>query len=562
MPESTEPGAGKPVSRKVGSGRPGGDTSAGGEIRGTERGTGETGALTADVPVSGERKPIFALESVSKHFGGITAVDGVDYELFPGEVHALVGENGAGKSTLMKMVVGYYRADEGIVKVHGEPVTFHSTHDAEAAGIYIIPQELDLFPELTVAENLYVGRARPRTRWGGLDWDTMQQEARARFESVGINVDVSETVKNISVANRQIVLIARALMGEARAVVMDEPTSSLTDREVERLMEIIADLTSRGVGVVYISHRLGEVFAIADRITVMRDGRHIVTAPAAELDSDQLIRHMVGRKLTEMFSRIHTERGKPALELKGFTRHGEFSDVDLVVRHGEVVGLAGLIGAGRTELAQAIFGTRRIDRGDIMIDGERVIITSARSAMEHGVFYVPEERQSQGLILQHSSMHNISLGILSRISRAGFVRTGSEKEKAERFAENLSIRGAPLTAPVSRLSGGNQQKVVLAKSLALEPSILLLDEPTRGVDVGAKREIYRLIDDLASAGKAILLISSELEEVLSMSDRVVVMREGELVAEFSSDEATQEKVMVAATGVEVLFETIAGESTR
>ncbi|MGH2698134.1 MAG: sugar ABC transporter ATP-binding protein [Actinomycetota bacterium] len=336
--------------------------------------------------------PIFALHVVTKRFGGIVAVDEVDFDLEPGEVHALVGENGAGKSTLMKIVVGLYAPDEGSVEVDGEKIGFSSPRDAESAGIYIIPQELDLFPELTVAENLYVGRHRPRSRWGGIDWGEMQSEARRRLESLGVNIDVTKTVKELSVANRQIVLIARALMGEARAVVMDEPTSSLTDREVGRLFEIIADLKSRGVGIVYISHRLGEVFAISDRITVMRDGQHIETAPVADLTPDDLIRHMVGRELKDLFSRTHSEIGEPALEIRGLTRAGEFADIDLTVRHGEVVGIAGLIGAGRTELAQAVFGIRSIDRGEVLVDGKRRSIGSPRRAMNAGIFYVPEER--------------------------------------------------------------------------------------------------------------------------------------------------------------------------
>jgi rhamnose transport system ATP-binding protein len=509
-----------------------------------------------EVEMARAAAPIFALHNVTKRFGGIVAVDGVDFDVSPGEVHALVGENGAGKSTMMKLVVGLYGPDEGVVMVDGEEVEFASPREAEAAGIYIIPQELDLFPELTVAENLYVGRRRPRTRWGGIDWNQMQREARRRFESLGAKIDVTKAVKELSVANRQIALIARALMGEARAVVMDEPTSSLTDREVERLFEIIADLKSRGVAIAYISHRLGEVFAISDRITVMRDGHHITTAPASALTPDDLIRHMVGRELTDLFSRTHSETTEPALELKGLTRAGEFADIDLVVRHGEVVGIAGLIGAGRTELAQAVFGIRPVDRGEVLVDGKTRSIGSPRRAMDNGIFYVPEERQSQGLILEHSSLHNISLSVLAALTRMGFVQRKAEKKAAEGYAQNLTIRGAPLTAPVSRLSGGNQQKVVLAKLLAVEPSILLLDEPTRGVDVGAKKEIFRLIDELAGAGKAVVLISSELEEILSMADRIVVMREGRFVAEFTAAEAAQENVMAAATGVEVRFDTI------
>ena len=411
----------------------------------------------------------------------------------------------------------------------------------------MIPQELDLFPELTVAENLFVGRKRPRTGWGGLDWETMRREARKRIDDLGVGLDATSAVKRLSVAEQQIVAIARALVGEAQAVIMDEPTSSLTERETRQLFGIIEDLTAEGVGVVYISHRLEEIFEISDRITVLRDGHHIKTAPASELDAEELVRLMVGRPLNELFTRSQSSPGETVLEVRGLTREGEFEGVDLALRSGEILGLAGLVGAGRTELAQSIFGIRHPDSGGIFVDGEEAKIHSPQTAMERGIFYVPEERRSQGLILPFSIKNNITLSILDRISRFGFV-SRAERGIADTFMGELSIRGAEVSDPVNRLSGGNQQKVVVAKSLAREPNVLLLDEPTRGVDVGAKSEIYRLMDNLAKEGKAILLISSELEEVLSMADRVLVMREGRISGEFSRREATQESVMTAATG--------------
>src|SRR5918999_1129021 len=502
---------------------------------------------TGKAAAAAEETAVFRLLGVAKHFGGVTAVEDVDFDLRPGEVHALVGENGAGKSTLMKMVHGLYAPDEGTLEVGGETVEFSSPRDAEAAGIAMIPQELDLFPELSVTENLFVGRHRPRTRWGTLDRSSMRAAARERLRSLGVDLDVTTTVKGLSAANQQIVAIARALVGEARAVVMDEPTASLTEREVQQLFRIISELTSGGVGVVYISHRLDEVFAISDRITVLRDGHHITTAPASELDPEELVRLMVGRPLNELFTRSPHSPGEVALEVRGLSRAGEFEGVDLLVRRGEIVGLSGLVGAGRSEVAQCIFGIRSPESGEVRIDGEEVQIRSPQSAMERGIFYVPEERRSQGLILPFSIKNNITLSILDRISRLGFV-SRSERGIPDRFMEELSIRGAEVSAPVNRLSGGNQQKVVVAKSLARDPNVLLLDEPTRGVDVGAKSEIYRLIDDLAREGKAILLISSELEEVLSMSDRILVMREGRIAGEFDRKGATQERVMTAATG--------------
>jgi rhamnose transport system ATP-binding protein len=494
-----------------------------------------------------EAAPIFRLDGVTKRFGGVVAVEDVAFDLRPGEVHALVGENGAGKSTLMKIVDGLYGPDEGTLEVGGEAASFSSPRDAEASGIAMIPQELDLFPELSVAENLFVGRKRPRTGWGGMDWDAMRGETRKRLDALGVGLDATFAVKRLSAAEQQIVAIARALVGEARAVIMDEPTSSLTERETRQLFGIIEDLTAAGVGVVYISHRLEEIFEISDRITVLRDGHHIRTAPASELDAEELVRLMVGRPLNELFTRSQSSPGETVLEVRGLTREGEFEGVDLALRSGEILGLAGLVGAGRTELAQSIFGIRHPDSGGIFVDGEEAKIDSPQTAMETGIFYVPEERRSQGLILPFSIKNNITLSILDRISRFGFV-SRSERGIADRFMGELSIRGAELSDPVNRLSGGNQQKVVVAKSLAREPNVLLLDEPTRGVDVGAKSEIYRLMDDLAKEGKAILLISSELEEVLSMADRVLVMREGRISGEFSRREATQESVMTAATG--------------
>src|SRR4028119_87533 len=466
----------------------------------------------------GEATPVFRLRNATKRFGGVTAVEEVTFDLRSGEVHALMGENGAGKSTLMKIVHGLYPPDEGALEVDGEVVEFSTPRDAEEAGIAMIPQELDLFPELTIAENLFVGRRRPRTRWGTLDQNAMRAEARQRLRSLGVELDVTSSVKRLSAANQQIVAIARALVGEARAVVMDEPTASLTEREVQQLFKIISELTSSGVGVVYISHRMDEIFKISDRVTVLRDGRHISTAPASELaarvtvrrggrpispapaselDAEELVRLMVGRPLNELFTRTPHDLEEIALEVRGLSRSGEFEDVGFVLRRGEILGLAGLVGAGRSELAQTIFGIRVPEAGEIRIDGEEVTIRSPHAAMERGIFYVPEERRSQGLILPFSIKNNITLSILDRISRFGFVPR-SEQQTADRFAEGLSIRGASITDPVSRLSGGNQQKVVLAKSLAREPSILLLDEPARGVDVGAKSEIYRLIDGLAN----------------------------------------------------------------
>jgi ABC-type sugar transport system ATPase subunit len=492
------------------------------------------------------------LDGITKSFGAVIAVDDVNFDLRHGEVHALVGENGAGKSTLMKVLAGVTRPTAGTVRIGDQEVEFSGPHDAETAGIAMIPQELELFDELTVAENMYVGRSRPRRPWGAIDTGTMRKEARRVFAALGVDINPTDAVKHLSTANRQLVAIARALLGDAAAVIMDEPTAALSIQEAERLFQVIRDLTSHGVGVIYISHRLEEIFEISNRITVMRDGRHIRTDDVANLTEYDLVKLMVGRPLDQFFARDHKVSGEVLLELRDFARHGAFQDVNLTVRKGEVVGLAGLIGAGRTELAHAIFGMAPATGGEMLLDGRPVRIGSPKAALAHGIAYVPEERRSQGLILPFSSTQNISFSTLKRLSRNGFLNFREERQVASEFGEKLGIKGAPLDAPVTRLSGGNQQKVVVAKALLQDPALLVLDEPTRGVDVGAKSEIYRLINDLAAEGKAVLLISSELIEILSMSDRVYVMRDGTIAAQFAHEDASEETLLAAATGTAVV----------
>ena len=497
---------------------------------------------------AGVGTPALSLRNIRKRFDAVVAVAGVDLDVQGGEVHALVGENGAGKSTLVKVAVGFHTPDEGEVLVGGEHVRFTSTREAEAAGVALIPQELDQFLDLTVAENLFVGRARPRTRWGGIDRSEMERVAEEALQRLGVHLDVRSSIRHLSVAHRQIVAIARALLGEASVVIMDEPTAALSEREADRLFGIVRELTVAGVGIVYISHRLEEIFEISDRTTVMRDGQHVATESTSQLDAEQLVRLMVGRPMSELYTRNPGEAGTIALELDGLGRTGSFEDISLTVRRGEVVGLAGLIGAGRTEVAQAVFGAEPADRGRILVHGQEVSVRTPSDAMRIGVGYVPEERGSQGLVRDFSIARNISLSSLGSMVRRGLIDNTAERELAERFATTLTIRGAPIDAPVSRLSGGNQQKVVVSKVLAREPDVILLDEPTRGIDVGAKSEIYELIDELAADGKAVLLISSELIEVLALSDRIVVMREGRVMGEIHGADATQERVMTLATG--------------
>jgi rhamnose transport system ATP-binding protein len=498
---------------------------------------------------AGRDAPLLAATGITKRFGGVTAVSDVDIVLMPGAVHAVVGENGAGKSTLMKILDGVIAPDDGTISVPGLDSNAPSASRRAGAGIGMVPQELELFGELTVAENLFVGRDRPRTRWLGFDWRSMNRTAEELIGSLGATLDVTVPVKQLSVANQQLVEIARALLRDARILIMDEPTASLSDREISQLFEIIRALTKRGVGILYISHRLDEIFAIADHITVLRDGRKVASGPRSEFTHDSLVHNMIGRPLSTLYTRHKGAPGAVALDVRGLTRAGEFSDISFELRKGEIVGLAGLIGAGRTEVAQTIYGLRPAQDGEIRLGDRRVTIDSPETALGLGIAYVPEERRSQGNIPEFSVARNITFSSLDRLPGRLFVDRRAEDAFADRFVKALGIRCADSSDLIGRLSGGNQQKVIVARSLAREPDVLILDEPTRGVDIGAKAELYRLIDDLAKSGKAILLISSEIPELLAMSDRILVMHEGDLVAELSGEAATQERVGAAAAGL-------------
>ncbi len=500
------------------------------------------------VSVATRTGPVVELRAITKIFGSIAAVRDVSFAIQPGEVHALVGENGAGKSTLMKIIDGVQPPTSGEVLVDGRAVTFSSVRDAEHAGVAMIPQELELFTELTVAENLYVGRPRPRIHIGLIDYKAMRDKARELFDRLGVEINPNAPVSGLRAATRQLVAIARALLADARVLIMDEPTASLTDQEAQRLFRVVADLSASGVAVIYISHRLDEIFQISDTISVLRDGQLLQTEPTTNYDHRKLIQLMVGRPLEQLYARTRSPIGKPVLEVTNLTRPGDFTDISFTVHAGEILGLSGLIGAGRTEVAHAIFGLAPHSTGMIRLNGEQVQIRSPQRAQELGIAYVPEERRAEGLILPFSIATNITFASLEKVTRFGLVNRKAERQLATRFEKELSIRTSSLDKPVGLLSGGNQQKVVVAKALAREPSVLILDEPTRGVDVGAKAEIYRLIDDLAAAGKAVLLISSELPEVLSMADRIIVLQEGTMAAEFSHAEATAEAVGAAAAG--------------
>jgi rhamnose transport system ATP-binding protein len=497
---------------------------------------------------SGQVTPLLEVRGIEKSFPGVRALSGVSFDVRPGEVHALLGENGAGKSTLIKIVSGVYQPDLGSILVNGEQVHFSSPDDARRAGVATIYQELLLFPELSVAENIFLGHA-PLAGAGRIDWRAMRAEAARLLDSLEIDdLSTDQIVGVLTVGNRQRVEILRALSHDARILIMDEPTAALTESDVTRLFDVVRRLKQRGVGIVYISHRLDEIFAIADRVTVLRDGAYVGSRDVADTNVGELVQMMVGRRLESLFPKTVAPIGAPVLEARDLVRRPLTKGVSLTVRSGEIVGIAGLVGSGRSELAQTLFGMTPSESGEIRLNGQSVRIDSPETARARGVAYVPEDRGTQGLVRGMSVLHNFSLAALGSLSRAGFIDRAAERRMALEGVARFSVKTSSVDEIAGRLSGGNQQKIVLGKWLANNPKLLILDEPTRGIDVGAKAEIHRLMSQLAADGVAILMISSELPEVLGMSDRVLVMREGRLVAEFDRADATSEAVGAAMMG--------------
>lgn len=493
---------------------------------------------------------LLRLDGIVKSFPGVRALRGVSFDVRPGEVHALLGENGAGKSTLIKVMSGVHAQDEGSLHVDGRPVRFASPQEAQDAGIAAIYQELLLFPELSVAENVFMGHA-PRLSWGGIDWTAMRERTAEILASLDIHdLDPDAPVGALSVGNRQRVEIAKALSMNARVLIMDEPTAALTEADVERLFGIVRRLRERGVGIIYISHRLVEIFDLADRVTVLRDGAYVGTHDVKDVTEPELISMMVGRTIDQLYPHRQPDPGATLLEAKSVAFPGTVAEASLTLRAGEIVGLAGLVGSGRSELAQILFGVTPAASGQILVDGKPVTIKSPADAKRHGIAYVPEDRGTQGLIRAMRIRENASLAILNDIARFFFVNRKGEEDLARHDIERFKIRASSMEQVVGKLSGGNQQKVVLSKWLATNPRILILDEPTRGIDVGAKAEIHRIMSELAAQGMAVLMISSELPEVLGMSDRVLVMREGRIVAGFDRAEASQERIAGAMMRVE------------
>jgi ribose transport system ATP-binding protein len=491
---------------------------------------------------------LLEMKEISKSFPGVKVLDGVQLNLKRGEVLALMGENGAGKSTLMKILGGIYQRDGGTIVVKGQTQENMTPDIAAKRGIAIIHQELNLIPHLSVMENIFLGREFTYGKSGFVNWSRMRTEAKRWLEQLAIDLDPATPVGELSVGQQQMIEIAKALSMQADILVLDEPTAALTNREIDALFDVIAALKRKGVGMIYISHRMEEIFQISDRITVLRDGRYVGTVRTAETSLDELVKMMVGREITDRFPKVEVKPGEERLRVENLTVRGKLSGISFSVRSGEIVGVAGLMGAGRTEMAKALFGAERIDGGAIFVDGKQVRISQPIDAIRAGIALVTEDRKEEGLVLPLSVRENIALPNLAKLSSLGVMNRRAEQALSDETIRRLLIKTAGGEQAAGSLSGGNQQKVVIGKWLATQPKILILDEPTRGVDIGAKKEIYDIMNRLAQEGVAILMISSELPEVLGMSDRVLVMHEGRITGSFSRAEATQELIMHAATG--------------
>ncbi len=498
------------------------------------------------------KTPVLEMRGVSKSFPGVRALQNVTLTAYNGEIHALMGENGAGKSTLMKILAGAYSADAGTILIDGKPVKISNPLDARNLGVSTIYQELTLATNLTVAENVFLGDEL-RVRGALLDKNEMYRQSESVLKRVGAVFHPTDRVGRLSIAEQQLVEIARALRHDSKVLIMDEPTAALSDAETERLFEIIRKLRDDGLAIIYISHRMAEVYELADRVSVLRDGEYIGTLDRSEISASEIIRMMVGRSLSEFYKHERTRSaGETILEVKNVTDGGKIHESSFTVRSGEIVGLSGLVGAGRTELARLVFGADPRTGGEIFVEGKRVHISNPNDAMSAGIGYLPENRKEQGLFLEMSALDNIGINVLAENASVGVIRRKSIRHIVADAIRELAIRVSSSAALAIGLSGGNQQKLLVARWLTIKPKVLLLDEPTRGVDVGAKSEIYRIMGNLASEGVGVLFISSELPEIVGMCDRVLVMREGRIVHELGGDtgeEISQENIMAYATGV-------------
>ncbi|MFW2542238.1 sugar ABC transporter ATP-binding protein [Primorskyibacter sp. 2E107] len=492
--------------------------------------------------------PVLRLEGIVKTFPGVRALDGVSLDVMPGEVHALMGENGAGKSTLMKVLGGIHQPNEGAIYMGDAQVVMAGPLEAKAKGIVFIHQELSLAEELSVAENIYLGEL-PRKRFGRVDWATLTERTNAILKKLNVGFDARTRVGDLSIANQQMVEIARALTVDAKAVIFDEPTASLTDAEKVVLFDVIADLKSDGVGIIYISHRMEEIFKITDRISILRDGQYQGTVATADTDEEKVTQMMIGRKLDITRNAVHHEIGAVALEVRGLSCGKLFQDVSFEVRRGEVVGFYGLVGAGRTEIAETLFGLRAPSAGQILLDGAQVRLSSPVDAIARGISLVPEDRKGQGLILGMNCRDNMTLPQVDDLKAGPFVAEGAEVAIFDQYRDRLDIRTPGWKQQVGNLSGGNQQKIVIGKWLSMHPNVLIVDEPTRGIDVGSKSEIHKLLRELAAQGYAVMVISSEMPEVLHVSDRIVAMYSGRIMRTFTSEEVSEDNLIQAISGI-------------
>ncbi|GLF83718.1 sugar ABC transporter ATP-binding protein [Bacillus safensis] len=487
------------------------------------------------------------MHNIHKAFGKNTVLSGVYFDLVTGEVHALMGENGAGKSTLMNLLTGLYSLDQGTIQIDGKETAFKNPKEAEQHGIAFIHQELNIWPDMTVLENLFIGK-EIYTKLGLLDTKKMKTLAQTQLDRLSVNLSLEQEAGSCSVGQKQMIEIAKALMTDAKVIIMDEPTAALTEREIEKLFQVIESLKKEGVSIVYISHRMEEIFAICDRITIMRDGKTVDTKAIPETNFHEVVKKMVGRELTDRYPERTPSTGDIVLEVKQASRKGRFQDISFSVKAGEIVGVAGLMGAGRTEMMRSLFGLDPLDQGEIWVHGKRTVIKKPSDAVKLGIGFITEDRKDEGLMLDASIRENIGLPNLKSFSPKGLIDKKTEQDFVDLLIKRLTIKTASSDISARSLSGGNQQKVVIAKWIGIQPKVLILDEPTRGVDVGAKREIYQLMNELTDRGVAILMVSSELPEILGMSDRVLVIHEGTISGELEKTEATQERIMTLATG--------------
>lgn len=488
------------------------------------------------------------MKGITKRFPGVLALDRVDLDLRRGEILALLGENGAGKSTLLKILAGAYQKDEGSIRIDGKQYEFATPKEASEAGVTVIYQELNYLPELTVAENIFLGRQPTKGPLGRIDWDKMNREASKILAFMGISVNPKTLMSNLSMAEKQLVEIAKALSKNMKILVMDEPTAALNEAEVNKLFEIVRGMKEKGISIIYISHRLEELFEISDRVMIMRDGRRIDVVDTTATTKDELVTMMVGRQINEMFPKKYLEPGETLLEVRHLTNRTKVKGVSLTLKKKEILGIFGLMGAGRTSLADTLFGAEPLTGGEILIEGKKLNLRNAKDAIKAGIALVPSERKMAGLILGMSVKENITVATISELGKGLSINLRAETDKAQRWVKDLNIKTPSIHTVAESLSGGNQQKVVLAKWLEAKPKLLILNEPTRGIDVGAKVEIYNLMETFCEQGLGILMISSELPEILALADRILVMSEGRIAGEFTGEEATQEKLMKCAVG--------------